>query len=161
MSQSSTPSGLDQLIGHAHGELEAQRKAMEAKVAARPTRSRTKVIATILLSALCAGMIFHQWSRFQEPYALPDPETDQVVVHVDIDAIAAAVESHRIATGTYPTDLGQVRLPAGLDELALHHGMVYSTQDDAFRIEWRLPSWHAVYDSANGVLNVSKASDRQ
>ena len=116
---------------------------------------------SLILLAVLAVALVHQYPRIAQPYALPDPKADLTVVAAELEVIGELIESDRLSRGSYPASLNDVQLPAGLAEVVAHSSLAYQIKDQAFTLDWKLPHWNAVLDGGTGKVEVTPVSGAQ
>ncbi len=159
MSEHNKPTNLDGLVEAATESVRQQQDKAAELAAKQPSQPRTRQIFTLMPIAIFAAVLFYQFPRFVEPYALPDPATNPKVIEAELEAIAGVIEAYRFSKGKYPESFDQVRLPAGLAEAVAKTRLEYQLKNNSYVLSWTPFHWQAVLDAApQAVLYYSDGS---
>ena len=142
---------IDQLAAQANTVVSEKQAKAEAAIrkATTPRNYITRYLLGWILPFLFLGLLFYQYPRFIEPYGAPDPAREINVAKADIEGLADAINVYRIASGRLPDTLDAINLPPEIKTFIQESGIQYAHDPDKFSLNWQLPKWKVVYDSAN------------
>ena len=84
MSEQHKPEDFNDLVQAATRSVHQQQDRAAALTATPASRPSTQQILALLLLVVMVGVFAYQYPRIDQPYALPDPETDSRVVAAEL-----------------------------------------------------------------------------
>ena len=159
MANNDPHTNLDKLVNQADSAV-SHKQALADEAIRKATTPRThpvKSAMAIILPLAFVALLAYQYPRFFEPYPIPDPTKDASVAEADLEALAETIAVYKTATGQLPENLEAIGMPPDYKAWVKESGIIYSLNDDDFKLEWSLPKWKVRYDSATAKLETLPA----